>query len=141
MSGEERGRQYVRGRLWWLMETVLSSLKEFESHCFPSEQLRPIEIVLVNINHRQTYFQSTGSDINGFHQESTGDIFQGPSDSKLRSKIITIFPYEDVDASFSYSLENLGLFLSICRSENCRVRALLSVSCDRGRRCWLPCPL
>ena len=50
MSGEERGRRYVRKRLWWLMETIFPSLKEFESHCFPSEQLRPIDIVLMNIN-------------------------------------------------------------------------------------------
>lgn len=40
-------------------------------------------------------------------------FFKGPSNIKLSSKIITIVAYEDVNAGFSDSVENLVLFLNI----------------------------
>ena len=60
-------------------------------------------------------------------------ILSGPSDAKLRSQIITIFAYDDVDVSFSYSVGTLGPFLSIYVFQN-RGPGRCSQSAERGQK-------
>lgn len=103
-----------------LIEIGVSSLEEFGSCIVQSEQLWPIEIVLMKINQivsvgRQKYFENTAREQHNCFSIKKRQVifFKSPSNIKLRSKIIiTIFAYEDVNACFSQSLGCLCLSLS-----------------------------
>lgn len=102
-----------------LIEIGVSSLEEFGSCIVQSEQLWPIEIVLMKINQivsvgRQKYFENTAREQHNCFLIKKRQVifFKSPSNIKLRSKIITIFAYEDVNACFSHSLGYLCFSLS-----------------------------